>query len=78
MKRIAVAALVLGVIVLGLLALLGLREVNREGELAFSPESTDLGQVPLGKKAPFRFEMRNVGAKPVKLTKLQISAKEGC
>ncbi len=49
------------------------------GQLDFSPESVDLGRVPLGVSAPFRFQMTNAGGKPVRIVgKPQIRALEGC
>ena len=74
------AALVLAPLVL-IVALLGLPNLTtgtREGEIAFSPESVDLGRIPLGKKAPFRYEMRNTGNKPVRIVGARIEALEGC
>ncbi len=79
MKRIAPAALALGLIAIVVLALTWPHADGRGGELAFSPESIDLGKVPLDVPAPFRFEMRNVGDKQVKIVGTpKITAVEGC
>ena len=81
MRRVTLALMVLGLLVIGLLAVSGLQvgATAKKGELAFSTENVDLGRVPLDQPAPFRFEMRNVGGKPVKITgKPQITAVEGC
>ncbi len=92
-KRIAPVAIALGLLAIVLLVVArpqadgqgGELAVSRPqaggqgGELAFSPESVDLGKVPLDVPAPFRFEMRNVGGKPVKIVGTpKITAIEGC
>lgn len=66
------------VFIVGLLALPNLTTGTREGEIAFSPESVDLGRVPLGEKASFRYQMRNTGNKPVRILRAKIEALEGC
>ncbi len=76
MRRAVLAVLLLGLVVMAFLAFP--RESQKEGELLFSPENIDLGQVPLGQTAPGRFVMRNVGDKPVRVVKPQIKAVEGC
>jgi hypothetical protein len=48
------------------------------GELAFSPEDADLGTVPFDVKAPFRFQMQNVGTGAVSIKKTSIKTVEGC
>ncbi len=79
MKRIALVVLALGLPALALLAVFGLRVgAAQEGELVFSSESVDLDRIPFDQPAPFRFEMRNVGGKPVTIAKPKITAVEGC
>ena len=78
-KRIAAAAIALGLLAIVLVAVSRSQASGKEGELAFLPESMDLGKVPLDVPAPFRFEMRNVGDKPVKIVgNPKITAVEGC
>ena len=74
------AALLVAMVLLavGLLTLPDFLAGGGDGELSFATESADLGGVPLDQVAPFRFEMRNVGSKPVKIAKPQITALEGC
>lgn len=80
MKR---AWLVVGLVLLvGTLGVLGavrdLQEASSDGELAFAKESVDLGRVPLGQPLIYRYQMRNVGNKPVSITKRDVAAVEGC
>ncbi len=70
--------LVLSVVLLGLVALQNWQGSEREGELVFTPESLDAGQLPLGQTAIARFEVRNAGGKPVAFTVSQVKAVEGC
>ncbi len=73
------------VVVLGLLAILvavfavsALQRPQRPGELAFDVENVDAGSVPLGQTVVQRFAMRNVGDRPVTITKKVAAALEGC
>ena len=71
--------LLLGIVLAGVLVAPRLLANEREGELVFSQESVDLGQVPLGTLAPYRFMMRNVGSKPVNIARRgKITVLEGC
>ncbi len=75
------ASIALALLVAAVLVLVGLQLMRplSAGELAFNPESIDLGRVPLGQAAPFRYAMRNVGAQPVRITsKPKVAAIEGC
>ncbi|MGE5619192.1 MAG: hypothetical protein ACM3US_08035 [Sphingomonadaceae bacterium] len=79
MRRATLVALALGMAAVALLGLSGGLGGSREGELVFSPESVDLGRVPLGRLAPARFEMRNVGDRPVKIVATPgVKTVEGC
>lgn len=53
-------------------------EGNPEQGLVFQPESVDLGQVPLGQKVSFKFEMKNAGDKPLNIESPRAVALEGC
>ncbi len=79
---LAPAALALALLVVAGLVLIGLQwrsQPQKEGQLAFTPESIDLGRVPIGQTAAFRFALRNIGDKPVKITsKPKVAALEGC
>lgn len=73
------------VVILGLVAILGatfavsaFRGSQRPGELAFDLENVDAGTVPLGQAVIQRFPMRNVGEKPVTITKKVAAMLEGC
>jgi hypothetical protein len=77
--RASQAMLLLGIILAGVLVVPGLLADDRDGELVFSEESVDLGQVPLNTAAPYRFTMRNVGGKPVTIApRAVITVLEGC
>ncbi|MHB0869824.1 MAG: hypothetical protein ACYC66_10525 [Chloroflexota bacterium] len=79
MRRAVLAALTLGLVALAFLGLSGRLGDSREGELTFSPESVDLGRIPLDKLAVARFQMRNVGGKPVKIVATPgVKVVEGC
>jgi hypothetical protein len=77
--RAAMAMVLLGMILVGVLVVPGLLADDRDGELVFAEESVDLGQVPLNTLAPHRFAMQNVGGKPVTIApKGKITVLEGC
>ena len=78
--RLAPAAIALALAIVAVLTLSGLgQKPQKDGELVFTPESVDIGRVPLGQSAPYRYVMRNVGDRPVKITsKPKVAAIEGC
>lgn len=79
MKRIASAVIALGLLAIAALVVPGLQAGGKGGELVFSTDAVDLGRVPLDAPAPYRFEMRNVGDKPVRILGTpKITAVEGC
>ncbi len=82
MKRLkipVVAALLLVLVLLAAQQGLGIGSASRPGELAFSTETIDMGQVPLDQTVSYRYEMQNVGDKPVTIVGTpQVRAVEGC
>ena len=79
MSKLRVGIVVGGLLLVGALAVSALRPQPSEGQLVFTPESVDLGRIPLGQAAPFRYQMRNVGDQPVRIvSQPNVVAVEGC
>lgn len=77
--RVVAAVLLIALVGVGLLDLGSFLRAGKEGELVFSPESVDAGRVPLNQVIPARYEMRNVGDRPVQIVRSpRITAVEGC
>ena len=52
---------------------------GKQGVLAFSPETVDMGQVPLNVPATFRFQTKNVGGTAVRIVGTpKITTVQGC
>ena len=76
--RFAIVVLGLVGILVAIFAVSAFQSSQRPGELAFDVENVDAGKVPLGQTVVQRFAMRNIGDRPVTITKKVAAALEGC
>jgi hypothetical protein len=76
--RFAIVILALIAMLVAIVAVSAVQKSQRSGELAFEVETVDVGNVPLGQTVVQRYNMRNVGDKPVTITKKVAAALEGC
>lgn len=70
--------IVLGAILTLVFVVVVYLDASRPGQLTFSQESVDVGQLPVGQAVVYRFTMRNTGTGPVTITKKTAAALEGC